>query len=79
VTDIGRQYPDGPLEAPPGSLWNRLNAAEFPPLAARDLGCHWPIEDPRKCEIHGTDMIYSPARGDYACQDVTCRYGHGGG
>ena len=37
------------------------------------------IEDPRKCEVHGTDMIYSPARGDYACQDVTCRYGHGGG
>ena len=26
MTSRGRQYPDGPLEAPPGSIWGRLPA-----------------------------------------------------
>lgn len=30
------------------------------------------------CPVHGTPLIYSPAAGDHACQDITCEYGHGG-
>lgn len=30
------------------------------------------------CPEHGTPLIYSPATDDHACQDVECRYGHGG-
>jgi hypothetical protein len=30
------------------------------------------------CPVHGTDLIYSDATDDHACQDVSCEYGHGG-
>lgn len=30
------------------------------------------------CPVHGTPMIYWPAGDDHACQDVTCKHGHGG-
>jgi hypothetical protein len=74
-------------------LHNLLNPASRPGLpwthtfVPPDEGRHWdrfmPDEDEdgdvRKCPVHGTEMIYSPAHDDYACQDVTCRYGHGGG
>lgn len=30
------------------------------------------------CPVHGTPLIYSPHWDDHACQDVNCRYGHGG-
>jgi hypothetical protein len=30
------------------------------------------------CAVHGTDLIYSPAFDDHACQDSSCKYGHGG-
>ena len=29
------------------------------------------------CPVHGTPLIYWPHGDDHACQDVTCRYGHG--
>lgn len=29
------------------------------------------------CPVHGTPLIYWPAGGDHACQDVNCVYGHG--
>ena len=29
------------------------------------------------CPIHGTPLIYWPHGDDHACQDITCRYGHG--
>ena len=41
-------------------------------------GCYWPIDDQPACPVHGTDLIYSPAHSDWACQDINCRYGHGG-
>ena len=30
------------------------------------------------CPVHRTPLIYWPAGDDHACQDITCRYGHGG-
>lgn len=30
------------------------------------------------CPVHGTPLIYWPAGDDHACQDITCKYGHGG-
>ena len=41
----GRQYPDGPLEAPPGSIWERLTVPVESALAVLDVGCYWLIED----------------------------------
>jgi hypothetical protein len=29
------------------------------------------------CPDHRTPLYYSPAQHDHACQDITCRYGHG--
>jgi hypothetical protein len=30
------------------------------------------------CPIHGTQLVYWPAGDDHACQDIDCKYGHGG-
>ena len=45
MTSRGRQYPDGPLEAPPGSIWEQLTVPVESFLAVYDSGCYWPIED----------------------------------
>ena len=29
------------------------------------------------CPVHDTPLIYWPHGDDHACQDITCRYGHG--
>lgn len=29
------------------------------------------------CPVHGTEMIYSMARDEYACQTLSCVYGPG--
>ena len=31
----------------------------------------------RRALIHDTPLIYWPHGDDHACQDITCRYGHG--
>lgn len=40
---------------------------------SRDLPC----DDRCVCPDHGTPLLYWPAGGDHACQDVECRYGRG--
>ena len=35
-------------------------------------------DDACTCPVHRTPLIYWPAGDDHACQDITCRYGHGG-
>ena len=29
------------------------------------------------CPVHGTALIYAPASGEHACQDIDCVHGHG--
>ncbi|MFJ2780202.1 hypothetical protein [Kitasatospora sp. NPDC087315] len=30
------------------------------------------------CPVHSTQLIYSPATNDHACQETDCEHGHGG-
>jgi hypothetical protein len=34
-------------------------------------------DDRCTCPVHDTPLIYSPTQDDHACQDVTCKHGHG--
>ena len=41
-------------------------------------GARHVCDDACICPVHRTPLIYWPAGDDHACQDITCRYGHGG-
>jgi hypothetical protein len=30
------------------------------------------------CPLHETPLLYAPAHGDHACQDIECVHAHGG-
>lgn len=36
-----------------------------------------PCDERCTCPVHGSPLLYWPARNDHACQDVNCQYGDG--
>lgn len=71
----------------PAQAWARpvtgtmtITWAEGPTMASGGAGGSRQhiCDDQCASPVHGTPLIYSPARDDHACQDITCEYGHGG-
>lgn len=54
-----------------------LNGAVWSQSWSWEHGPDTPCGDECVCPVHGTPLIYWPARDDHACQDANCRYGHG--